>query len=540
MIRLSTPCTCRFGLGIGRAFINFTGSRFITTTFTTTTTKSPTTTKSENESADGSPTELDLEEYMQQARAAFKKLESKPRILVDALSPRPSMCLSLALQPYLPRICRDGSRPDRERWGMSQGSLVEYQDPPSPVPPGHHLVYFPPMKDRAELMDDGTEKDTCPGAPFVRRLWAGGSIKFTPEWYSATLDHRPFYCLEKVGLPRMSGTSRPGKEAVYVTIQRSYLLDRQPLIELAQGSTPGKPPPVEETRDLVFLRQTSPQEKAKTTTTTTTTGGQSPIRTPIPDFSFELIPDNTLLFQFSALSYNAHAIHLNPEYARNVEGHEDLLVHGPLTLVLMLSALQGQCTRDQDDLDSLMKFPGLRWMIRSLDYRNIRPLLAGRKMKVCLSMKKEHNVENEICGFPSGKDVWTPAYRKDWKVWIEDSEGRPAVWATAVTIQPELAALHDEDEGFRIRSLVLDAHNEAQNNQSESPSRSSTAGPSSGPQVPSPKTAGSKDQQPKTSTLSEEEPLNLDLERLRARLRDRLQVALKEKETYFPERKGNK
>ena len=42
------------------------------------------------------------------------------------------------------------------------------------------------------------------------------------------------------------------------------------------------------------------------------------------------------LFGFSALTYNAHMIHYNESWTRNVEGHPGLVVHGPLNLINML------------------------------------------------------------------------------------------------------------------------------------------------------------------------------------------------------------
>jgi 3-methylfumaryl-CoA hydratase len=46
-------------------------------------------------------------------------------------------------------------------------------------------------------------------------------------------------------------------------------------------------------------------------------------------------PDDTHLFQFSALSFNTHRIHLDRDYARSVEGYPDLVVNGGLTTLLM-------------------------------------------------------------------------------------------------------------------------------------------------------------------------------------------------------------
>jgi 3-methylfumaryl-CoA hydratase len=46
-------------------------------------------------------------------------------------------------------------------------------------------------------------------------------------------------------------------------------------------------------------------------------------------------PDDTLLFQFSALAFNSHKIHLDRDYARSVEGYPDLVVNGGLTTLFM-------------------------------------------------------------------------------------------------------------------------------------------------------------------------------------------------------------
>ncbi len=42
-----------------------------------------------------------------------------------------------------------------------------------------------------------------------------------------------------------------------------------------------------------------------------------------------------LLFRFSALTYNAHRIHYDRDYARDVEGYPGLFTHGPLQALAM-------------------------------------------------------------------------------------------------------------------------------------------------------------------------------------------------------------
>lgn len=51
---------------------------------------------------------------------------------------------------------------------------------------------------------------------------------------------------------------------------------------------------------------------------------------------WDLPIDPTLLFRFSALTYNAHRIHYDRLYAAEVEGYPALVVHGPLQAVALV------------------------------------------------------------------------------------------------------------------------------------------------------------------------------------------------------------
>jgi hydroxyacyl-ACP dehydratase HTD2-like protein with hotdog domain len=124
-----------------------------------------------------------------------------------------------------------------------------------------------------------------------------------------------------------------------------------------------------------------------------------------PDFSVVLTPSASLLFRFSALTFNAHKIHLDLQYAHKVEGHRNLLVHGPLSLVLMLSVLRAQLKRDQ--------------VVTSFSYRNLAPLYADEEMKICLR-----------------NDINKP---DKFEVWIEGKHGGFAVRGTATIGRMEAA-----------------------------------------------------------------------------------------------------
>jgi hydroxyacyl-ACP dehydratase HTD2-like protein with hotdog domain len=49
--------------------------------------------------------------------------------------------------------------------------------------------------------------------------------------------------------------------------------------------------------------------------------------------------DATQMFFFSAATYNGHRIHYDKQWARDVEGYDDVLVQGPLQSALLARAL---------------------------------------------------------------------------------------------------------------------------------------------------------------------------------------------------------
>jgi 3-methylfumaryl-CoA hydratase len=97
-----------------------------------------------------------------------------------------------------------------------------------------------------------------------------------------------------------------------------------------------------------------------------------------------VIPDDTLLFQYSALGFNSHRIHIDRDYARNEEGFPDLVVNGGLTTLLLSEFLR----RDLNVVPSAFKVRhmaplfcnrpatlaadriGERWRLRAFDDRN--------------------------------------------------------------------------------------------------------------------------------------------------------------------------
>jgi len=54
------------------------------------------------------------------------------------------------------------------------------------------------------------------------------------------------------------------------------------------------------------------------------------------------VPDDVLLFRYSALTFNGHRIHYDRKYVTEVEGYPGLIVHGPLIATLLMDLLRHQ------------------------------------------------------------------------------------------------------------------------------------------------------------------------------------------------------
>jgi 3-methylfumaryl-CoA hydratase len=59
----------------------------------------------------------------------------------------------------------------------------------------------------------------------------------------------------------------------------------------------------------------------------------------------EIVPDDVLLFRYSALTFNGHRIHYDRHYVTTVEGYPGLVVHGPLIATLLLDLVRRNALR---------------------------------------------------------------------------------------------------------------------------------------------------------------------------------------------------
>jgi 3-methylfumaryl-CoA hydratase len=210
------------------------------------------------------------------------------------------------------------------------------------LPYGYHFTLFPSITTEKELSPDGYTTEHAPLAPYLHRVWASGSI----EWKSP-----PLKIDDEVSQSSYIKNiqSRGSDEKIFVELEK--LISHQ-------GSSKVS---VKETRTLAYLKDLSFRQSSSL--------HSFAAYNPPCDVSEAFFPSRTSLFRYSALTYNAHKIHLDKEYAQKVELLQDCLVHGPLTCTLLLSMAQRHLQGA---------------VFKRLSYRAISPLFVEKPIQLSL------------------------------------------------------------------------------------------------------------------------------------------------------------
>jgi 3-methylfumaryl-CoA hydratase len=177
-----------------------------------------------------------------------------------------------------------------------------------------HWIYLLDRPAQADLGPDGHPvRGTIPAPPGPgrRRMWAGGRVRMSG---ALTCDGEPAIKRSRVLSTReKQGRSGPLTFVVVehqVSQRGRVVVDEQQDIVYREGVPAGAPVAVPTAAPLV----------------------------PPADGEWAIEVSPTLLFRFSALTYNAHRIHYDRDYARDVEGYPGLLTHGPLQALAMAEA----------------------------------------------------------------------------------------------------------------------------------------------------------------------------------------------------------
>ena len=184
----------------------------------------------------------------------------------------------------------------------------------SALPPLWHWLYFLPMHRQSEVGADGHAKrgGFLPPVPLPRRMWAGSQLEFrTPVRVGDRVARTS--TLDDV-------TVKGGRTGQLVFVKVRHELRCNDAADAA----------LVEFHDIVYREAQRADDVAP-----------APLAAPLDAaWQRQIVPDDVLLFRYSALTFNGHRIHYDRRYVTDVEGYPGLVVHGPLIATLLLDLLR--------------------------------------------------------------------------------------------------------------------------------------------------------------------------------------------------------
>ena len=220
----------------------------------------------------------------------------------------------------------------------------------SAVPQGYHWCLCLPDAPTANLGPDGhPRRDDSPNGflppvPLPRRMWASSKVEFL----------HPLSVGESVSRTArlLSVTEKSGGSGPLV------------FVDVAHDTVGENGVAVRETQSLVYREAAAPD------------AALSPPE--LSETSFEavawdahrtLTPNETLLFRYSALTFNSHRIHYDAPYAELDERYRGLVVHGPLTATLLLDLAQRELGNN---------------CLSSFAFRGMSPAICGEALQLVM------------------------------------------------------------------------------------------------------------------------------------------------------------
>jgi 3-methylfumaryl-CoA hydratase len=242
--------------------------------------------------------------------------------------------------------------------------------PGDALPPLWHWLYFLPMHRQSEIGADGHARrgGFLPPVPLPRRMWAGSRFEFRAPVRVGDAVARTSTIADVTVKEGRTGT------LVFVKVRHELRCN---------GAAD---PALVEFHDIVYREAQRPDDVAP-----------PPVKAQSDAaWQREIVPDDVLLFRYSALTFNGHRIHYDRRYVTEVEGYPGLIVHGPLIATLLMDLLR----RSAPDAE-----------VASFRFKAVRPTFDLNAFRV--------NGRPE----PDGKTV---------RLWASDHEGWLTMDATAV------------------------------------------------------------------------------------------------------------
>ena len=177
-----------------------------------------------------------------------------------------------------------------------------------PLPPFYHQLYFWDPQPPEALGRDGhpATGGFIPDMGLPRRMWAAGRL----HW------HRPL----------LAGTRAERRSQIEAVTRKEGRSGPLAFVRVRHDIRQRAALALTEWQELVYRAEPGPGALRP----------EAPVAATDEDIAVPVAFDSTLLFRYSALTFNGHRIHYDEAYARQVEGYDGLVVHGPLLAQLAM------------------------------------------------------------------------------------------------------------------------------------------------------------------------------------------------------------
>lgn len=242
-----------------------------------------------------------------------------------------------------------------------------------PLPRGWHVCLFTVPTRQSELRPDGTASlgVTLPDVGLPRLMIGGRRIRFMGDI--------PIGSAVRRESRRKAVISKEGRSGrfVIVTIQHDVYV---------QGESRAA---IEEEQDYLMREAIDATPATPEASAPKRERAEAPSRAPA--VSRTVVPDETLLFRYSAITFNPHRIHYDQPYATGHEGYPALVVNGGIPSLLLLELFRSAARREP----------------ASVTVRNVAPLFCRQPLHL-------HGVQDGAV----------------WRMWAEDHDKRLALEAS--------------------------------------------------------------------------------------------------------------
>ncbi len=187
------------------------------------------------------------------------------------------------------------------------------------APYGAHWIFFNENFNKKDLGLDGHPKrgKNIPLLKGYKRMFAGASLDFKKKIYFEDK-------IKKITeIKPLLKKKSDNKNIYFLNLANTFFRDNLEVLK--------------ETQTIVFVKNNHVSNKGKKISNNINLKFLHK-----KNFKF----NNIDLFRYSALTYNSHRIHYDLDYTTKVEGHKNLLVHGPLTATYVINEINSFIKKD--------------------------------------------------------------------------------------------------------------------------------------------------------------------------------------------------